>query len=155
MPGYLLDTNHIIAWEEQNPTFLNHVRETPVENIVWVCPISLGEIECGLRITNTTNPQRRDECRRFIEETALSFVWPIDQSIRDSYAQIMERIWRAHPPAGGGIRTQRHLSDHGVDHNDVWIAAVALEHGLTLLTDDGMNTIRECMPEIVIENWLV
>jgi predicted nucleic acid-binding protein len=132
-----------------------HFRNCPPENIVWVCPISLAEIECGLRITNTTDAQRRAQCRRFIEDNALDFVRPIETTTRDSYADIMERIWRAYPPASGRIETQRHLSDLGVDVNDVWIAAVALEHGLILLTTDRMDTIRNCIPEVVIDNWLV
>ena len=133
---------------------IEHFRNCPPENIVWVCPISLAEIECGLRITNTTDAQRRAQCRRFIEDNALDFVRPIETTTRDSYADIMERIWRAHPPADRRIETQRHLSDLGVDINDVWIAAVALEHGLILLTADRMDTIRNCVPEVVIDNWL-
>ncbi len=134
---------------------MEHFRNCPPENIVWVCPISLAEIEWGLRITNTTDAQRRARCRRFIEDNALDFVRPIETTTRDTYADIMERIWRAHPPANGRIETQRHLSDLGVDVNDVWIAAVAFEHGLTLLTTDQMATIRNCVPEVLMENWLL
>ncbi len=119
-----------------------------------MCPVSLAEVEWGLRTTNTTDAQRRARCRRFIEDNALEFVQPIQTTTRDTYAEIMERIWRAHPPAIGQ-KTQRHLSDLGVDVNDVWIAAVALEHGLTLLTADRMDTIRNCVLEVVIDNWLV
>ena len=53
-----------------------------------------------------------------------------------------------------GTDTQKHLSALGVDVNDVWIAAVALEHGLTLLTTDRMETIRNCVPDLKVENWL-
>lgn len=153
MPGYLLDTNHISAWEEQNPILLGRFRAKPAENIVWVCPISLGEIECGMRITPDANPARRAACRRFIEENVLHFVREIGITTRDSYAQIMERIWNAHRPAHGGISTQQHLSTHGVDVNDVWIAAVAIEHGLILLTTDAMTTIRNCVPDLDVQNW--
>jgi predicted nucleic acid-binding protein len=154
VPGYLLDTNHISAWEREEPTFMKHLRDVPPDNILWVCPIALGEIECGLRITATTNQQRRAECRRFIEERVVSFVWPIDITTRDSYADIMERIWRMHPPGKGSIKTQHHLSSLSVDVNDVWIAAVAFERGLILLTSDRMEKIRQCVPEIKVENWL-
>ena len=134
---------------------MEHFRNTPHENIVWVCPISLAEIEWGLRTTVTTDPQRRARYRQFIEENMLDFVRPIETTTRDSYAEIMHRIWQAHPPANANVDTQRHLSEHGVDVNDVWIAAVALEHGLILLTSDQMNTIRNCVPEVTIHNWLV
>lgn len=155
MPGYLLDTNHLSAWENQHPAFMARLRERPVDHILWVCPISLAEIECGLRITATTDPQRRAACRRFVEDEAMGFVFPIAETTRDSYANIMERIWRTNPPGSGQIRTERHLVDLGVDVNDVWIAAVALERNLTLLTADAMNIIRACVPELRFDNWLV
>ncbi|MDE3179708.1 MAG: PIN domain-containing protein [Acidobacteriota bacterium] len=154
MPGYLLDTNHITAWELQNPRLMEHFREAPPENIIWVCPISLGELECGFRITNDAQPERRRACREFIEQKVLDFVWEIGITTRDSYAQIMDQIWRQHPSAGRGVETQQHLSALGVDVNDVWIAAVAMERNLILLTNDRMQTIRECVPEIRVENWL-
>jgi tRNA(fMet)-specific endonuclease VapC len=155
VPGYLLDTNHISAWEEQHPVFLARFNAEPAENIIWVCPISLGELECGMRITPDDNPARRAACRRFIEENVLNFVHPIDVTTRDSYAMVMQRIWNAHRPAHGGIDTQRHLSTLGVDINDAWIAAVAIEHGLILLTTDAMATIRACVPELNVQNWTV
>ena len=154
MPGYLLDTNHIDAWERQDPAFMGRLRDVPPENIIWVCPISLGEVEWGLRITATTDTERRAACRRFIEEQALEFVREIGVTTRDSYAEIMERIWRIHPPAGGRIDTQQHLSRLGVDVNDVWIAAVALEHNLILLTEDAMACIREVSPDLRFDCWI-
>jgi predicted nucleic acid-binding protein len=42
----------------------------------------------------------------------------------------------------------------GVDINDVWICAVAWEHGLTLLTQDKMKQIRSVVPEINVESWI-
>jgi predicted nucleic acid-binding protein len=96
---------------------------------------------------------KRAACRRFIDEN-LDYFHPIDETTRDSYAFIMERIWRAHPPPNTRTDTQKHLSEQGVDVNDVWIAAVALERGLTLLTEDRMATIRACVPELLFGNWL-
>jgi predicted nucleic acid-binding protein len=133
---------------------MGHVREHPQENLVWVCPISLGELEWGMRVTTTTDPDRREHCRRYIEEHILDFVHQIDVTTRDSYAEILHRIWIEHPPPNGRD-TQQHLSSLGVDVNDVWIAAVAIEHGLTLLTDDRMATIRKCVPALLVANWLV
>jgi len=155
MPGYLLDTNHITAWEGGHPKFVERNRARPVENIIWVCPISLGEMECGIRITNSTDFARRSACRKFLQTEALDFVWPIKDTTRISYADVMEKIWRKHPPPNRKVDTQAHLAAFGVDVNDVWIVAVALEANLTLVTSDQMATIRDCVPELRVENWLV
>lgn len=133
---------------------MRHLNAARPEDLLWVCPIVLGEIECGLRVTAVTDPQRRTQCRRFIEEE-LRLVHPIEFSTRDSYAEIMECIWRQHPPANGRIKTQAHLSTLGVDVNDIWIAAVSLERNLVLLTEDRMDVIRACVPEIRFDNWLI
>ena len=47
------------------------------------------------------------------------------------------------------------MSALGVDVNDIWIAAVAVERNLVLLTEDRMDVIRVCVPEIRFDNWLV
>lgn len=107
-----------------------------------------------MRVTVTTDANRREECRRFIEDEVSDFVHPIDVTTRDSYAEILHRIWSQHPPANRHVDTQKHLSSLAVDVNDVWIAAVAVEHGLTLLTADHMTTITECVPELLVDNWL-
>lgn len=148
-----MDTNHISAWERRDPRFLANLRKKPVENLIWVCPISLGEIETGLRIGSPADTDKHRACRRFVDEEVLQFVWEIRVTTRESYAEVMERLWRRHPNASK-LRTQEHLSRLGVDVNDVWIVAVAIEHGLILLTDDKLEAIRECVPELKIENWL-
>lgn len=154
MPGYLLDTNHVSAWETKHPNFLSRLRSSPPENLVWVCPITLGELECGLRITNTTDAARRDACRAFIVREVLTFVHDVRETTRHTYGLIMDRIWKRHPPSSHRRGTENHLASLSVDINDVWISAVALEHGLTLLTSDQLTVIRECVPELQTANWL-
>lgn len=132
---------------------MERLRNKPVENIIWVCPIVLAEVEAGLRMTADENPQRRVQYRRFIEDEVAQFVHPLEITTRGPYALIMERVWRAHPPAIG-TDTQQHLSSLGVHVNDVWIAAVALERNLILLTHDAMATIRDCVPELIVQDWL-
>jgi predicted nucleic acid-binding protein len=66
----------------------------------------------------------------------------IQVTTRTYYAEITARIWEKHPPPTEKKRTELHLAELGIDINDVWIFAVAWEHGLTLLTSDRMATIR-------------
>jgi predicted nucleic acid-binding protein len=130
------------------------VQKQTARKYLRVCPIALGEVEWGMRTTNTTNPELRAKCRRFIEENMLEFVWYIETTARDSYAEITHEIWQSHSPPSANVDTQQHLSRLGIDVNDVWIAAIALERGLILLTKDQLYPIRNCVPEITIQNWL-
>ena len=45
--------------------------------------------------------------------------------------------------------------DLGVDINDVWIASVAYEKNMVLVTDDNMVCIREALEgKVDFDNWL-
>ena len=151
MPGYLLDTNHLSAWEREDRKFMARVRAEPMENLIWVCPISLGEVEFGLRTEGAADPERHAACRRFINKT-LQFVHDIKATTMYSYAQVVQQICQKNRRTRGSMRA--HLFQLGVDVNDVWIAAVAIEHNLILLTSDKMKTIRDCVPELRVQNWL-
>jgi predicted nucleic acid-binding protein len=43
----------------------------------------------------------------------------------------------------------------GIDENDLWIAAQAVEHNLVLITSDKLLKLREADPDgrLLIENW--
>ena len=41
----------------------------------------------------------------------------------------------------------------GIQENDLWIAAQALEYNLVLVTNDKMERIRDVCEELQIENW--
>ena len=152
MPGYLLDTNHVSAWEQGNPEFSARARSEAAENILWVCPITIGEIESGLRTATPIDEVRQAACRRFLTNVALRFVHPIADTTGSAYAEVLEQVYKSHPRLG--TKTQEHLTSIGVDVNDLWIAAVAIEHNLILLTGDRMNVIRECVSDLRVDSWL-
>jgi predicted nucleic acid-binding protein len=152
--GYLLDGNHIEALFREEPNVIQKIRSIPAENLLWVCNITLGEIEAGHRMTQTTDQRRRDEYTRFVNETFLHVALEVSPSTRSYYAEILGRIWHKHPPPPKK-RTERHLLDLGVDINDVWNVAVAWEHGLVFVTEDNMACIKEAVKDdVTFECWL-
>lgn len=145
MRGYLLDDNHVGAFIREEPGIMAKARATPPEHLVWICNITLGEIEAGHRgMSQTTDQRKRDEFIRLVNEKFEGFKWEVSEHTPAYYGEIMGRIWQNHPPKPG-VKTERHLLDLGVDINDVWAVAVAWEHGLTFLTDDKMACIREAV----------
>ena len=117
-----------------------------------VCTVTLGECDAGLLMTTTTDQSKRDSYRAFVIETFHSWAIEITVSTASVYAEVMSRIWRKHPPPPGR-QTEAHLLGLGVDINDVWVFSVAYEHGLTLLTTDRMDVLKECVPEVKTDNW--
>lgn len=154
MKGYLLDANHVGAWETETPAFMAKLDKVPPETLVRVCTVTLGEYESGLRMTEDRDPERRRRCRAFIDRELRPYALDITVQTSLYYATIMEQIWQRRPPPHGGRSTAEHLRQNGVQINDLWVTAVAFERGLTLLTTDHMTAIREAAPEVVFETWV-
>ena len=154
MPGYLLDTNHVGAIASRQTKIVAKRDSLPRNAQIRACVITLGEIEAGHQMTQSTDQEKRDEYTKFVNREFVPNALGITASTRFHYADVMGRLWEAHPPPRG-VKTERYLvSKFGVDINDVWTIAVAIEHGLTLVTQDRMPEIRAIVPELDVENWL-
>lgn len=154
MRGYLLDVNHIRAHYENRPEFMVKLRCVPIDNQWRICAVTLGEIFAGHLMSTSTNELRRSAYTKFVIAEYLHHVIEITATTRQAYAEILGGIWRKHRPVNSKTRTDDHLVRLGVDINDVWMAASALEHGLILLTSDEMSCIREAAPDLRFESWV-
>jgi predicted nucleic acid-binding protein len=107
-------------------------------------------------MTRTTDQRRRDEYIAFINGEFRPHALPVSASTDKYYADIIGRIWQKYPPANPKLKTEAHLVSLGIDINDVWAVAVAWEHGLTFVTQDKMEKIREVISEaeVPFECWI-
>ncbi len=129
----------------------------PPDTQVRICAITLGEIAASRDTTTTTNQQRRDEEDAFIKANLLPNLLPISDSTGVYYGRLIGRLGRSYPSPSPKTRTEYHLVEHlGIDINDVWIVASAWEHGLTLLTADKMDCIRQIVnaTEVEFDSWI-
>jgi tRNA(fMet)-specific endonuclease VapC len=163
--GYLLDCNTISAYFHEVESVVERVRQIPPECFGLISVITLGEIQFGHSITQTTNQTIRDEYEAFIEE---HFPFPVEIT-RDTskyYGLIRAEIFRAHGPQK---KTNKHnrpetLCDRitgdslEIDENDLWLAAQAAERGMVLVSNDRMVRIRAAALAAGIrlnyENWI-
>ncbi len=153
MNGYLLDTNHVVAWETEKAVLLAKLKSLPPKTLVCTSSITLGEISAGHEMT-TGDPKRRHEVRAWLNIYVIPYVVDVRHATAHYYGQIIGRIWKRTAPAKASISTDAHLVSQGVNINDVWIVACAWEHGLTLLTTDKMDCIRQVVSEVTWGNWL-
>jgi predicted nucleic acid-binding protein len=134
---------------------MQKVASLPANTQFRACAITLGEFEGGHLITQSTDQQKRDDATAFLNKVFLPHALPVSISTRLYYAQIIARIWKGQGPAKASTKTERHLVvTLSIDINDVWVAAVAWEHGLVLVTTDKMECIRKAVPEVQLECWL-
>lgn len=149
-----MDTNHVNAWEAENPVLMAKLNSLPKDALVCTSAITLGEISAGHEMTSG-DVIRRHQVKAFLTVYVIPYVVQISFSTELYYGRIMGRIWRAHSPPKPSISTDQHLVNLGVNINDVWIVGCAWEHGLILLTTDSMTSIRGVTPEVAFENWCV
>ena len=111
----LLDTNAISAWAEQDAGVLGVLRS----DRLWFLPsIALGEYRFGL-----IKSHRRAELETWLKETEEACVVLMPDAITARhYAEIRDALERTHMPT---------------PYHDIWIAALALQHALPVVTRDA------------------
>lgn len=155
MRGYLLDNNHVGAYFQQEASVIQKIRSIPMDWQMRVCTITLGEIEAGHLITQTTDQQRRNDYTKFVNEKFLDTELVISKHTGIYYAKIVAAILQLHPFPTNKTRTEEHLVRLGVDINDLWTTAAAWEHNLTLVTHDHMTCIRVAVgSQVRFDCWL-
>lgn len=116
MQSILLDTSAYIEVRRKNPRFTNAIQESAARAID---PVVLGELRAGLG--RSRDPREEQQwLTRFLESERVRFL-EIDHVTSDRYATLKNYLDRIGRP---------------ISPNDLWIAAVAWQHGLHLLTAD-------------------
>lgn len=114
---YLLDTNVVIAILEEESAALAAIEATGTEPLLVPATV-LGELYFGAR-----KSARIDENTRRIESfTSEADVLPSDSDTARLYGEIKDALRRKGRP---------------IPDNDIWIAAVALQHDLVLASRDA------------------
>lgn len=117
LEGLLTDTNVAIAAFEEEALILEKLRKIPSEQI-FVPVIVLGELHYGAR----KSARIEENLRRLEAFTENSNVLPCDATTARVYGSARDALRRKGRP---------------IPDNDIWIAAVALQHGLVLVSRDS------------------
>ncbi len=111
----LIDTNVVISLFAGEPTVTEKLQKM---SAVFLCVPVLGELRYGAEASAraASNLARLDEFARRLT------VLPCDTTTAKSYAEVKFELRKKGRP---------------IPENDVWIAAIARQHELVLLTRDG------------------
>ncbi len=111
----ILDTNAVSAWAEGHPGVQSPLRSA--DRLV-VPAIVLGEYYFGIR-QSRYRPRYEDWLRRYLPLIEIAAITQVTAGI---YAQIRLELKRAGRP---------------IPSNDAWIAALARQHALPVLSNDA------------------
>jgi len=122
---YLLDTNVVSELRRIRPNgtvvaWLESVAEAELH----LCALSLGEIQAGIEVTRTQDPEKAAQLERWADQLATAYnILPVDAATYRLWARLMHR-----------------KSD--TVYEDALIAACALVHKLTVVT----RNVRDFAP---------
>jgi tRNA(fMet)-specific endonuclease VapC len=111
----LLDTNIVIAFFAQDPTVL---REMQAASQFFIPTIVLGELYFGAEKSN----QAAQNIKRIDELAKSTAILGCNVETARQYGELKNQLRQRGRP---------------LPENDVWIAALALQHNLTLITRDA------------------
>ena len=167
MKGYFLDTNIIEFWFDprrpEHEAVCKQVNDLPADTPLMTSVVVIGEIEYGIHANKKGKQIALAEWRAILTpENRLARILKIAKSTAEIYGDLRARLFEKY--AGSKKRNRlrpEQLLDPmtslslGIQENDLWLAAQAMERNLVLVTHDRMYRIREIAPELTIKDWAV
>ncbi|MGD1901551.1 MAG: type II toxin-antitoxin system VapC family toxin [Geitlerinemataceae cyanobacterium] len=81
-------------------------------------------------------------------------IHPIDAETAEIYGQLKAAVFDRYAPKDRKQRRRTKLESLGIGDNDLWIAATALQHRLTLITADRDFDRLAPLCNLTIDTWL-
>ncbi|MCI0489754.1 MAG: PIN domain-containing protein [Blastocatellia bacterium] len=164
MDVYLLDTNAASAfWDGYNPyhqDMVDFIQDIGGEHYVYVSRVVVAEIEYGHKVYLSADSNRRE----VIEKAMKVFkIREIGRHTTAPYSDIRAALFKrfGRVDSKGKLKKQwpEDLVDRttskelGIQENDLWMAAIAVEYNMVLVTEDKMTRIKEVEPRLRCAAW--
>lgn len=125
---FLLDTNIVIALFANETSVIANIR---VAQAVFIPSIVIGELYFGAYRSSKIEAN----LKRVSELASYSLVLNCDADTAQQYGRIKDLLRQA---------------GHPIPENDIWIAALGVQHGLTVVSrDEHFDEV----PGIAVEKW--
>ncbi len=146
---YLLDTNHCSAIILGEQNVIRSVREV-AENNLATCVIVQGELTFMMEKSQRqkTNLARLAE---FLEDIRI---YHITEETATIYGKIKADLFNKFAPKDKNKQRKTKIVDLGFDENDIWIAAIALQNNLTVVSKDSDFLRIQQVITFSVESWV-
>jgi predicted nucleic acid-binding protein len=115
--GILLDTNAYAAFKQNNSDAVEIIRCMP---LIAISSIVLGELLAGFAV-GKREKANREELNCFLNSARVK-LFSANQNTAECYAKIYQNLRQKGKP---------------IPTNDMWIAAIAIQHGLPIFSYDS------------------
>jgi tRNA(fMet)-specific endonuclease VapC len=147
--GHLLDTNHCSEIIMQNSALLDALLLHQQDEL-FTSAIVQGEL-----IDMVARSQQKNANLRLVRQFLANIqVYPVTAEIADVYGSLKARIFDQFAPKDQNERRRFKLKDLGFGDNDLWIAATAVHHDVTLVSRDSDFTRLQAVISFALESWI-
>lgn len=146
---FLLDTNHCSKLIDGDAEAARGFNE---KGTVLVATSVIVRVELMFKVSRFARPdENRARIEAFLRKIGL---YLLDEQTADAYGELKEAAIRHFGPKSNLKRRKITAADLGISDNDLWIAATALRHGLTIVSaDKDFDRVGQAHP-LTVESWL-
>ncbi|MGH2532413.1 MAG: type II toxin-antitoxin system VapC family toxin [Thermomicrobiales bacterium] len=146
---FLLDTNHCSALMRGEPAIHRRILELN-ETLVAISVIAVGELYYMAHRSERLTGNLAEV------ETFLARIptYDVDGDVARVYGDIRAALFKRFGPKERAKRRHTTISQLGFDDNDLWVAAIAILHDLTVATDDDDFARIAEVTDLRHESWL-
>ncbi len=143
---YLLDTTHCLSliWG-----LIDEKLKSLDKAFVSACVVSSGELIFGA----FKSEQVSDNLQEVFDFLNDIIVYKIDNETAIVYGKLKNEILERFGPKDRRKRRGFKVESLGFKDNDLWIAAVAIQHNLILVSSDSHIMRLSGVVELRVENW--
>jgi len=146
---YLLDTNHCSRIILGDQPVIDHAIQVGEQNLL-TCTIVQGEL-----VYMMEKSQHREANLAILAEFLQDIpIYRIDEETANTCGQIKAKIFNYFAPKEPNKRRQATMTSLGFGDNDLWIAAIGLQHNLILVSSDADFQRMQQVQSFPIESWI-
>lgn len=145
---YLLDTNHCSLAMNHQPDILAQLSALGIAE-VSTCVI----VQAELIYMAENSQQRQSNLNRVIEFLNQILIYEIDSKTAEIYGLFQADLMRRFGPREKNKRPRTRLIDIGVSQHDLWIASIAIQHNLILVSADSDFNRIQTVRDLPVETW--
>ncbi len=147
---YLLDTNHCSQIIFGNSNVITQSQKVG-ESKIATSAITIGEL-----IYMAENSRYQVANLKLVEDFIREIlIYNADSITGRIYGQLKAQLMNHFGPKDKKKRRQTRITDLGISENDLWIAAIALQHNCIVVSSDNDFLHIKKVEEFSLESWYI